>query len=69
MSGWNLGTNYGQYHDEVRFYSKAIELVKWCQQKWKDVPADKKGVVLEPTFLTLLMQRYLHVMFQVSMFS
>ncbi|PSS37129.1 hypothetical protein PHLCEN_2v1002 [Hermanssonia centrifuga] len=35
----------------VEFYSRSLEVLKWGQQAWRNVPKEKRGVIFEDTFI------------------
>ena len=35
----------------VEFYDRAVELLEWGREAWKDVPKDLRGAIFEDTFL------------------
>ncbi|THH01523.1 hypothetical protein EW026_g1197 [Hermanssonia centrifuga] len=35
----------------VEFYSRSLEVLKWGQRAWRNVPKEKRGVIFEDTFI------------------
>ncbi|KAK7464813.1 hypothetical protein VKT23_006019 [Stygiomarasmius scandens] len=45
--------------DEAEYLEKAIKLIEWCRDEWKDVSDSDRGFVMGPIYLRLIQVRYL----------
>ena len=54
-----------QHVTAVELYSRAVEILQWGQQKWKDVPSDDKGSIFEPTYIRGVKRFYMTALMEV----
>ena len=62
-----LSNSTGKYTTAMEYYSRMIEVLQWGEHKWRDVPTEDRGVILEKKFIRAAKRLKLAAMHDVSL--
>ena len=66
MRGFMHDTILNQSEFAVEFLSRALEVLRWGLQTWRDVPQEDKGAIFAPSFIQGVHSLYLQVFMKVK---
>jgi hypothetical protein len=54
-----------QYVTAVELYHRAVEILQWGRQIWKNVPSNTRGPIFDPTYVRSIKRFYMNALVEV----